>query len=141
MKCINCDCCHKGWFSYAPDKYVCTGVKEPFIIDDVNAECTEYLDKRNAVTIKDAIVHFKYGITHDIFKEPVLSYAKMAVEALEKQDRKHGYWSPLDECSNAGVYCSVCHKKVYREHYANVRPKSKFCPNCGAIMDGEFVKL
>ena len=54
---------------------------------------------------------------------------------------KHGRWELLDDCSNAGVYCSVCHKKVYKEHYANVKVKSKFCPNCGAIMDGEFKKL
>lgn len=39
--------------------------------------------KKSAV-IEDAINHFKYGITHDIFKEPVTTYAKMAVEALEK---------------------------------------------------------
>lgn len=140
MKCINCNCCRKGWFDYAPDAYVCTGVKNPFIIYNVEDECTEYLDKRNAATVQDAIVHFKYGITHDIFKEPVTSYAKLAVEALEKSERKHGHWYLLDECSNAGVYCSVCNKKVYREHYANVHPKSKFCPNCGAIMDVQFVR-
>lgn len=51
---------------------------------------------------------------------------------------KHGQWLLLDECSNAGVYCSVCHKKVYNEHYANVKVKSKFCPNCGTMMDEEF---
>lgn len=49
---------------------------------------------------------------------------------------RHGKWFLLDECANAGVYCSVCHKKVYKEHYANVKLKSKFCPNCGAKMDG-----
>lgn len=55
----------------------------------------------------------------------------------DKEIRKHGYWKLFDNCSNAGVYCSVCNKKVYKEHYANVKVKSKFCPNCGAIMDGE----
>lgn len=55
--------------------------------------------------------------------------------------RKHGHWFLLDECSNAGVYCSACHKKVYKEHYANVKEKSKFCPNCGAIMDEKFIVL
>lgn len=50
----------------------------------------------------------------------------------------HGHWFLLDECSNAGVYCSVCHKKVYKEDYANQKLKSKFCPNCGAMMDEEF---
>lgn len=49
---------------------------------------------------------------------------------------KHGRWILLDECSNEGVYCSVCHKKVYRKEYANQKLKSNFCPNCGAKMDG-----
>ena len=53
----------------------------------------------------------------------------------EKECRKHGSWFLLDECANAGIYCSVCRKKVYKEHYANVKYKSKFCPNCGSIMD------
>lgn len=48
----------------------------------------------------------------------------------------HGEWITLDECSNAGVYCSKCKKKVYKENYANVNPKSNYCPNCGAKMDG-----
>lgn len=55
--------------------------------------------------------------------------------------QKHGHWFLLDECANAGVYCSACNKKVYKEYYANVKEKSKFCPNCGAIMDEKFVIL
>ena len=49
--------------------------------------------------------------------------------------RKHGSWFLLDECANEGVYCSVCNKKVYKTDYANQKIKSKYCPNCGAIMD------
>ena len=49
--------------------------------------------------------------------------------------RKHGSWFLLDECVNEGVYCSVCHKKVYKTDYANQKVKSRYCPNCGAIMD------
>ena len=56
----------------------------------------------------------------------------------EKECRKHGHWVLLDDCSNAGVYCSECHKKVYRKDYANQKVKSKFCPNCGSVMDGKF---
>ena len=52
--------------------------------------------------------------------------------------QEHGHWFTLTECANAGTYCSVCNKKVYKEHYANVKEKSRFCPNCGAIMDGKF---
>lgn len=48
---------------------------------------------------------------------------------------KHGKWQVLDNCSNEGVYCSVCQKKVYRKSYANQKVKSNFCPNCGAKMD------
>lgn len=50
---------------------------------------------------------------------------------------KHGEWRLLDECANEGVYCSNCHKKVYRIDYANQKLKSNYCPNCGAKMDGE----
>ena len=83
MKCKNCSCCHKDFFHYAPDAYVCTGVKEPFIISNIDAECTEYPEKRYNAIIEDAIAHYKYGISHDIFSEPVTSYAALAVEALE----------------------------------------------------------
>lgn len=52
---------------------------------------------------------------------------------------KHGHWASLSDCSNAGVYCSVCHKKVYKEDYAPCNRKNKlrsnYCPNCGARMD------
>lgn len=52
--------------------------------------------------------------------------------------QKCGHWVSLTDCSNAGVYCSVCHKKVYKEDYAWCNRKNKlhseYCPNCGAKM-------
>lgn len=84
MKCKDCKCCEKGWFKSRPNEHVCIGVKVPFVIDNINAQCTEYPEYRDDISIESAINHFKYGITHDIFKEPVTTYAKMAVEALEK---------------------------------------------------------
>ncbi len=51
--------------------------------------------------------------------------------------RPKGRWIVLDECSNAGVYCSNCHKAVYKEHYKNVKIKSNYCPKCGAKMEVE----
>lgn len=51
---------------------------------------------------------------------------------------ERGYWVSLTDCSNAGVYCSVCHKKVYKEDYAWCNRKNKlrsdYCPHCGAKM-------
>ena len=41
MKCIECDHCKKGWFPNQPSSYVCTGVKHPFVVENVNRECTE----------------------------------------------------------------------------------------------------
>ena len=53
---------------------------------------------------------------------------------------KRGHWVSLTDCSNAGVYCSNCHKKVYKEDYASCNRKNKlrsnYCPNCGAKMYG-----
>ena len=49
-----------------------------------------------------------------------------------------GYWVSVTDCANAGVYCSVCHKKVYNEDYAwcnrKDRLRSDYCPHCGAKM-------
>lgn len=70
---------------------VCWGTKET---DECNCggdetQCDFYPEVRKKgrknVSIKDAINHFKYGISHDIFQEPVTTYAKLAVKALEKQ--------------------------------------------------------
>ena len=35
--------------------------------------------------VKQAISHFRHGVSHDIFSEPVTTYAKLAIEALEKE--------------------------------------------------------
>lgn len=55
--------------------------------------------------------------------------------AADVVEVKHGEWHLLYNCANEGVYCSVCHKKVYKTDYANQKIKSPFCPNCGAKMD------
>lgn len=52
--------------------------------------------------------------------------------------QEYGHWVSLTDCSNAGVYCSVCNKKVYIEDYAWCNRKNKlrsnYCPHCGANM-------
>lgn len=127
MKCKDCNCCTKGWFSYKPDAYVCTGVKEPFIISDIEHECTEYPELRDKVSIENAIAHFKYGITHDIFKEPVTSYAKMAVEALEKQMLPTPLPCPF--CGNENV-------EVITSYDLDYGSKNEFLVHCFTLDDG-----
>ena len=78
MRCIDCDCCKKGWFKSKPEEYVCTGVKEPFLISNINNECTEYPERRTKIDIKEAINYYKYI-------EPATVYSNFIVEALEKQ--------------------------------------------------------
>ena len=52
--------------------------------------------------------------------------------------QERGHWVPLTDCLNAGVYCSVCNKRVYKEDYAYGNRKNKlrsnYCPHCGAKM-------
>ncbi len=71
----------------------------------------------------------------------VIGFDRIEDRKESKEERKHGCWMLLDECANEGVYCSVCTKKVYKTHYANQKLKSKYCPNCGAIMDMNERKL
>lgn len=48
----------------------------------------------------------------------------------------HGEWYLLDDCANAGLYCSVCSRRVHREEFAYKKLRSKYCPHCGAKLDG-----
>lgn len=48
----------------------------------------------------------------------------------------HGQWYMLDDCANAGVYCSDCGRRVHRDEFAYKKLRSKYCPHCGAKMDG-----
>ena len=50
MKCKHCSACHKGYFKSKPDDYVCTGVREPFVIRNIEKECTEYPEKNKENT-------------------------------------------------------------------------------------------
>ena len=50
MKCKDCSACYKGFFKSKPEAYVCIGVPEPFVIDDINVECTEYPEKSSMFT-------------------------------------------------------------------------------------------
>ena len=66
-------------------------------------------------------------------------YRKNCIEAIEKLPsvtRQTGKWILLDECANSGYYCSKCQKKLVKEGWSDTVKKIKFCPNCGADMNG-----
>ena len=45
MKCKDCFACRKGFCESSPDVYVCIGVEEPFVINNIEQECMEYPDE------------------------------------------------------------------------------------------------
>lgn len=69
MKCTDCPSCHevcyRRWNALTQefkDVYVheCWGVREPFEITDINRECTEYPEKRNAAKgVGDKMIDWK----------------------------------------------------------------------------------
>ncbi len=80
--------------------------------------------------IKKAISHFDYGVKCDIFQEPVTSYAKMAISALEKQipnkPKIYNNIYPKD------LYeCPLCECGLR----ANASWKDDYCPKCGVKID------
>lgn len=53
----------------------------------------------------------------------------MAIEALKQPERKKGKW--IDARNYCGEFlCSNCHE-------TNINNSYKYCPNCGAEMEGE----
>lgn len=74
--------------------------------------------------VKQAISHFSYGVSRDLFREPVATYAKLAVEALKRQAPKKPYWETY-----VGWHCTSCGAGVFSNE--------SFCPLCGQAIDWE----
>ena len=75
--------------------------------------------------IKNAIEHYSYGISHDIFSEPVTSYARAAADALEKQIAKKP--NPDKKFYGFG-FCPTCNA-CFMDNSTN------YCGNCGQKLD------
>ena len=108
------------------------------------------------MTNEEAIADLKEALKEvDMFRKIYLKQRKVSVECekryaslsfaineLEQQtceDCIKGKWIILDECANEGVYCSECHKKVFKLEFSPTmkRRNFKYCPNCGAKMEVE----
>ena len=103
---------------------------------DVREKLVEF---QSIITCPNAICnfceHFKNKGACEKHKKEVIA-DNMIANGVTVQE--HGYWISLTDCANAGVYCSVCNKKVYKEDYAWCNRKNKlrsdYCPHCGAKM-------
>ena len=84
--------------------------------------------------VEQAISHFWYGVSHDIFSEPVTTYAKLAIEALEKEKESgvtvQEWISVKDRLPEAGGYV-VC--------IAKRNPFSRFMPMVARIEKNGWV--
>ena len=60
--------------------------------------------------VEQAISHFWYGVSHDIFSEPVTTYAKLAIEALKKENgvTVQEWISVKDRLPENGVHVLLC---------------------------------
>lgn len=95
----------------------------------------EYIEREAAIRAFNGAYQF-FEDEKDVCRRIIKS-----VSAADVAPVVHGRWVSLTECANEGVYCSVCHKKVYKADYAwsnkRIKMRSAYCPNCGARMDGD----
>ena len=151
MKCKECNNCKQGYFESRPYSYVCIGAKVPFIIDDIEHECTEYIFirevkedmetycKQNPYVDDDGI----YVPLQDRVKVGTMSAYKnlipkeIFVEAYEKWISPAKY-EPVKEaplspdapkwqiCVDGYYpYCPICNAEPPSGHM------TRHCPNCG----------
>ena len=87
--------------------------------------------------IKKAIEHYNYGISHDFFSEPVTSYARLAVEALEKQvDKKPVVLREFGTTYGKEYYaCPNCNEYIRYKYKLEEQTYPCRCGDCGQSLD------
>ena len=80
MRCRDCDCAKRGYFKSIPNAYVCTGVKEPFVISNYpDAECSEYKGKKNNFGTNDGVYIELFAIKNGIrYNAKIINMKDMA---------------------------------------------------------------
>ena len=89
--------------------------------------------------IEKAIEHFHYGITHDIFSEPVTTYARLAIDALrEKAEREKGgrTMNELKPCPFCGGESLL--RELYIIGVAKTKHYIRECRHCKATFAHRF---
>ena len=108
--------------------------------------------KRSDVLAKSSTMYYRSWTTGDSSDLiPTQAITASYVESIPPADVRpivHGEWikidtSSIDGCLNTGQFtygCSCC-KEVYRSENAMSLLYMKYCPNCGADMTGEAIKM
>lgn len=88
--------------------YECWGVKEPFEIDDINKECTEYPEKREQKTrevFKNETNYLRFGT-----EECGLEITPDDIVFLQNGTRK--MWSEMLDNIHSNSICPCCGRKL-----------------------------
>ena len=87
--------------------------------------------------IKKAIEDFEWAIHADNRSDISLTDMRMAVSALKEQPVVRGRWE-FDGSDFADIWkCTVCGDEWFFEYDPrDAETLVKYCPNCGARMDG-----
>lgn len=93
------------------------------------------MNKNKEKEINAAIQYYSYGISHDIFAEPVITYAKLAIEALKKHmsitpDIEGDGYDPDGNLVYDTWICPHC-ETYYEIDYDDY----DYCPKCGQHID------
>ena len=101
--------------------------------------CEDAISRQRLLNdLKELIVVWgKYPVMAEPIKGIGTAIGYVAAIPSVTPKRKMGKWILLEECANAGYYCSECRKRVVREGWSGTVRKIKFCPNCGADMRSE----
>lgn len=155
MKCKECDACVKKFYTNNTYAYVCNGVPEPFIIDDIEQECTAY--KTTSLKIQEDIEDMETYCKQNPYVDdeaiyvPTEEYAPIGrtayykklmskeifIEAYEKWILPTQYKSVEEAPLTADApkwqicvdgyypYCPICGQEPPSGHM------TRHCPNCG----------
>ena len=98
---------------------------------------------------KKAIEHFHYGITHDIFSEPIKTYARLAIDALREKvecdkgceycnSKEFGPWLNEETVDYSGIVIDFsCEAKALRVRTLTTQDVANIihCPMCGRRLE------
>lgn len=104
--------------------------------------CDDCVSKQAVLKIFDEACYIDgdwYVMREKIEKLPSITPSYNSIKSELEQTRPKGKWKILDECANEGVYCSKCHKTVFKLDFSHTMKwrNFKYCPNCGAKMEVE----